>query len=200
MQAPRYSRYKVVYNDRMEELIIKTQWWHVAIALLGLGGTVITVAWTVSGRLARVETDMKWLRDSFRDLRADLKVERDNEQAQVFATQSPAMLTDKGKKLLEESGLKNYIDENKENFMDACSEKTDATAYEVQEHIFDLFGEHVFPEDLDRQLKEKAYEEGIGVELIRRIGAIYLRDLCLEEFGKELQDIDKTNPNNNVQD
>jgi hypothetical protein len=60
----------------------------------------------------------------------------------------------------------------------------------VQQHIFIMFDNLKFPEPYDRKFKEYAYQNGIGMELLRRIGGIYFRDICLEKFKMNVDDID----------
>src|SRR5947208_2955871 len=65
-------------------------------------------------------------KDVDENIKPDLKDVRERfatwegKAAGFFETHSPISLTEKGRRHLEQSGLKDYIDENAEALMDAC--------------------------------------------------------------------------------
>jgi hypothetical protein len=154
---------------------------------LGIIGTLILIAWKTSARFTAIETSLDWIADRIKDL----KIEIDNMKNPGFKNGSPVALTDKGQKWLTDSGLKKYIDSNRSHLIESCSTKKETNAYEVQQHIFTLFENMEFDKEADKKFKQYAYEEGISMEVLRRIGAIYFRDICLENFKMDLQDLDR---------
>ncbi len=106
---------------------------------------------------------------------------------------SPIALTPEGKTLLENSGLKTYIDNHQNSMFDFCNENLDMdTAYDIQESVFYYF-EHelAFTDEYDTYIKEYAYNQGVSTEVLRRLGAIYFRDLSLQRLGKNAEELDK---------
>lgn len=66
------------------------------------------------------------------------------------------------------------------------------TAYDVQSASFQLFDSYTFPSDIEVKLKEEAYKAGLSMSVLKRIGAIYFRDLCLARLGLDAKDLDKS--------
>ena len=64
----------------------------------------------------------------------------------------------------------------------------------MQKHAFKLFDELTLDTALEDKLKKFAYEKGTTVNVLRRVGGIYLRNLCLEYFKMNKDDIDKHDP------
>lgn len=167
----------------MDGIIIKISWEY----FFGIMGVLLGIAWYSNGRFTKLETSMEWVKDALKEI----KVSNSNEKNPVFATNSPVALTPKGTELLDASGLKKYIDSHKKELMKLCDGKESINPYEVQEHIFKVFNASVFEEKFYDQLKRFAFEQGADIELIKRVGAIYFRDIVLAEFDMKGEDIDK---------
>jgi hypothetical protein len=131
-----------------------------------------------------IKPDLKDVRERFATL--------EGKSQNLFVQHSPISLTKKGEKILNESGLKIYIDDDKDLLSAACSKdrKMD-TPYDVQQSAFDFFDAYKFPKEQDNQFKTYAFNEGISMDAVRRIGAIYFRDLCLEANGFTREELDK---------
>ncbi len=153
---------------------------------LGIVGTLLLIAWKGSGRFTAIETGLEWIVDRLKDLKIDI----DNVRNQAFQNNSPLVLTPKGKTWLNDSGLKEHIEANLPVLRKSCSEKKETNAYEVQQHVFSLFDKMEFDKSFDDKLKQYAYEQGISMEVLRRIGAIYFRDICLADFKMDMKDLD----------
>ena len=167
----------------MQELIIKIDW----VYFLGIMGALIGFAWYSGSRFGVLETDMKWVKDRLNDI----KINTENQLIGAFARQSPVSLTDIGKRTLDESGLKKWIDDNKDNLLSFCDEKKTTNPYEVQEHIFKQFDTLKFDDTFGDKLKQFAFDKGFSMSILRRVGAIHFRDVCLENFKMKVEDIDK---------
>jgi len=157
---------------------------------LGIVGTLIFIAWQGSKRFTALETSMEWVKETLHDL----KTGADNTANPAYTVHSPVNLNSTGKQWIVESGLKDYIDSNKSYFIGQCEEKKETNPYEVQKHAFKLFDEIKFDPALEDKLKKFAYEKGTTMSVIHRIGGIYLRNLCLESFNMNTEDIDKHDP------
>jgi hypothetical protein len=157
----------------MIDIMVSWEW------ALGIVGTLILIAWKGSARLSALETSMEWVKSTLNDL----KVAVDNGPRQVFGAGSPIDLRPVGMKWLIDSGLKGYIDSNTDKLLDRCDVKTPTNSYEVQKHVFAMFDTLEFAAEVDNRVKKFAYEQGTTLAILRRVGAIYLRNLCLERFG-----------------
>ena len=143
--------------------------------LLGIIGTLITLAYFVNGRLTRLETNFDWLAGAIRDL----TVKTENLSAKAFETGSPISLTATGEQLLRDSGLKSYIDRHRNELTLQLEASAPFDLYTIQESAFRLFDRIALDEPFARHLNKFAYRNGTSTDLLRRIGAIYLRDIAV---------------------
>src|SRR6266851_4619314 len=140
----------------MLEITIGWEW---ALGIIfTTSGSLIAVAWYASGRFTALETSMQWVKDTLHDL----KVSAENATApkQAFGPGSPIDLKPTGEAWLAESGLKDYIDANKDALIARCDDKKGTNPYEVQKHIFAFFDTMPFSADIDDRLKKFAFEKG----------------------------------------
>lgn len=157
---------------------------------LGIMSGMVLLAYYSNGRFTKLETSMEWVKDILKDL----KTGADNALNPAYGAHSPVNLNTTGENWLNSSGLKEYIDNNKDYFLKECVEKKETNPYEVQKHAFKLFDEINFDPALDDKLKKFAYEKGTTMAVVRRVGGIYLRNLCIEDFGMNKDEIDKHDP------
>jgi hypothetical protein len=156
----------------------------IVAALIFIGGQLNTLSTLKKDIEDTIKPDLKDVRERFATL--------EGKAANLFQAHSPISLTDKGKDYLESSGLKDYIDEHKDSLMEQCDHTVSmSTPYDVQQIAFTLFDEIDFPEDVDKQLKNYAFEQGASTDALRRVGALYFRDLALAAHGFTSEDIDK---------
>ncbi|QQR65259.1 hypothetical protein IPH92_01610 [Candidatus Kaiserbacteria bacterium] len=90
--------------------------------------------------------------------------------------------------------MKTYIDSHENELHQKCGYNCDISAYEIQEKVFDLFDDIEFDKETDKIFKDFAYTQGMNIETIRRIGAIYFRDKCLQKCQLHPTDVDATKP------
>lgn len=108
------------------------------------------------------------------------------------STSSPVRLTPKGLEILNKSGAKTIVDneKNKKKILDKiCSKGKPKTAYDVQEKtkqvIKDMADDSMFI-----PLKNYAFTKGIDLEILLNIVAIYFRDIALKHCGFKVEDLD----------
>lgn len=142
---------------------------------LGLFGTLIALAYYANGRLTRIETNVEWLADTVRDL----TIRTENISERAFESGSPVSLTGTGEQLLRDSGLKSYIDHRRDELTAQIHARGPFDLYTVQESAFRLFDHMSLDGLFARQLNKFAYRRGTSIELLRRVGAIYLRDIAV---------------------
>jgi hypothetical protein len=71
----------------------------------------------------------------------------------------------------------------------------DSNPYEVQNNAFKAFDDLELSRVFEDKLKVFAYSKGTTMEVMRRVGGIYLRNLCLSDKGMTSEEIDKHDPN-----
>jgi hypothetical protein len=158
------------YHRGMNDLVINVSWEF----FVSIIGSLVALAYYASGRFSRVESDVRWLADAVRDL----TIRAENISTKLFAASSPVSLTLAGQRHLEESGLRSYIDRRKDALIGEIRAIPRFDLYRVQDAAFRLFAQVRFDDSFDRRLRKFAFESGISVDLLRRLGAIYLRDLA----------------------
>ena len=146
-------------------------------------GGVAWGAWYAASRLTRVETKV----DGFENRLTNLEGRLDS----AFASKSHINLLPKGQSILDDSGLKKYIDEKTNEFLEQCKSKHAMdNPYDIQEASFKFFDQLEFG-DFEVLLKKSAFSHGVSMDTVRRIGGIYFRDICLANSGFKPEDIDK---------
>jgi hypothetical protein len=154
----------------MNNVIININWEY----FLGLVGTLIALAYYANGRLTRLETSVEWLTETFRGL----KIASENSSAKLFGVGSPVSLTREGEHVLSLSGLKSYIDTHEEQLTAQCRRNPSPDRYEVQTSAFRILSDWKFDRPFEHRINEFAFANGMSPDLLRRVGAIYLRDLA----------------------
>lgn len=150
--------------------------------------SLMAVAWKTGARLGRVEALVEQVKDGFDKLKANI----DNIRYKGFESHSPVQLTPKGEDLLNKSGLKEYIDAHESEFSKFCEDNFKMeTSYDIQEAVFTYFDHLKFDLEMEKKLKEYVFNDGGTMEVARRIGAIYFRDICLRNMNRDLNDVDK---------
>ena len=153
----------------MTALIINIDWQY----FLGITGSLIAIAYYAQGRFTALETDITWLKETV----SELTIRAENVRAKFFKSSSPVSLTPAGYVALKDSGLRSYIEANRKGLL---SQLDDARSdlYELQRTSFKLFAELPFENAVERHLHTFAFTHDISAALLRRVGAIYLRDLA----------------------
>jgi hypothetical protein len=159
------------------DMITITVGWEWALGIFGL---LILIAWKGSARFTALEISMEWIKRTLNELK--IAVDNANGAKSAFGAGSSVDLKPVGVEWLVDSGLKAYIDENKQQLLDQCKENRSTNLYELERHIFYLFDRYRFPAELDDGFKRFAFEKGTSMAIIRRVGAIYLRNLCVQQF------------------
>ncbi len=167
-----------------QNIIITIGFWKFICGFASLASMIVVAAWKFSGRLGKTDGLIEGIVERLKNL--------EMKNTGTASTSSPIKLLEKGERILNESGLKKFIDDNKEKFLNDCKSSCNInTAYDVQTISFDFFDKLKFENNFEKKLKEIAFKEGLSVDIIRRIGGIYFRDVCLENLSMKLDDIDK---------
>ncbi len=151
---------------------------------LGLVAIVVAGAWYLSHRLTKTDTKIDNVETQITNLTG--RVDK------IVGSSSPISLLEKGKLILRDSGLKDFIDNKKEELIENCQDKKKIkTSYDAQEIAFSFFDDYKFEKSFENELKQSAYKHGVSMQMMRRIAGIYFRDICLDYHGLEIDDIGK---------
>jgi hypothetical protein len=150
---------------------------------LTLIAAVVLGAWYAGHRFGEIETKVGGFETRLTNLEGRLDT--------AFGSKSPIALLPRGEVILNESGLKNYIDERKDDLLNKCKNGNNmSNQYDIQENVFKFFDRYDFG-DFEEKLKATAYAYGVGIETIRRVAGIYFRDICLEAYHFTPKDLDR---------
>jgi hypothetical protein len=167
-----FSFCRPVIIDFMDGLVINLSWEY----FLGVMGALIGIAYYTNGRFTGLETDVGWLKDTI----GELAINAENVTAKVFKKGSPVSLTATGYHVLKRSGLRSYIDTKRAKLLATLSPAKTSDPYDIQRRSFHLLAELPFEETVGRHLDSFAFNNGISSALLRRVGAIYLRDIAVD--------------------
>lgn len=103
---------------------------------------------------------------------------------------SPISLTDRGSKVLTESGGKSFIDNNYLELKEKVELSNPKTSYDIQESSKEVVSS-LKDDDRINTIKEYLFKEGLELDNLVEVLGIYLRDLILKEKNIDISDLDK---------
>jgi hypothetical protein len=112
------------------------------------------------------------------------------EREPLAKRKSPISLTDRGNNLLNQSGGKEFVDNNFSELHASVEKMTPKTSYDVQEDSREVVGELKEDERIN-PLKDYLFKDGSSLDDLFFVMSIYLRDKILKEKGWNVGDIDK---------
>lgn len=105
----------------------------------------------------------------------------------ILSSNSPKQLNEKGEKLLEESGIKDIIEDHIDNFIEGLEKERLKTAHDIELRSFYLLKESENT-DIAIPLKKYLYDNPHGdINTILLAGSIYLRNKYLEKHPELLE-------------
>lgn len=156
----------------------------IILALLYIGAKIQVLDDLKTDLENNIKPDLKDVRERFAAL--------EGKTAGLFEQHSPISLTVKGNEYLKNSSLKEFIDINTDMLIAGCSQKGKMeTPYDVQQSVFDFFDSYIMPDEVENKVKTYAFNQGINMDIMRRVGAIYFRDICLDKLGFSREDLDR---------
>jgi hypothetical protein len=152
----------------MDTLSINISWEF----FLGVMGSLIALAYYANGRFTGLETNVDWLKETI----SELLINAENVRTKLFKNGSPVSLTPTGYHVLARSGLRSYVDAKRQALLSDLL--MSSGRYELQRKAFQLFAELRLEDPVARHLHDFAFANGVSTDLLRRVAAIYLRDLA----------------------
>ena len=105
----------------------------------------------------------------------------------LVTQQSPLALTETGEKVLEESGGKEYLENNKDRLIEEFSETK--SAFDIQEKAKDIIKQEM-GKDTFEKIKEYLFQEGKSARDIELVMGLQLRNMVLKNRGIPIQQDD----------
>ena len=105
---------------------------------------------------------------------------------------SPRHLNETGKSILKQSGIKEIIDEKRNELLAIVKKKNVANAYDAEATVLEVVKElPTHCPDVVEKLKNGAFKTGSNVDVVLLVGGFYLRDLVFPDLGFSVTDLDK---------
>ncbi len=110
----------------------------------------------------------------------------------IAPSHSPRQLNDRGEQILRTSGIKQIVDEKKDELLQLVKNKNVTNAYDAEMAINAVMLD--LPRhcpDIVERLKQGAFEAGVEINTVLFAGSIYLRNLIFPDLNLSLEDLDK---------
>jgi len=111
------------------------------------------------------------------------------EREPLARRKSPISLTDRGNVLLNQSGGKQFVDENYDDLRKKVDEMNPTTSYDIQEDSKKIVNE-LEKDDRINPLKDYLFKDGSSLDDLFFVMGIYLRNKILKDKGWNLDEID----------
>lgn len=154
----------------MDGLTVNISWEY----FLGVMGALIAIAYYTNGRFTALETDIGWLKE----IVSELAIQAENVTAKLFKSGSPVSLTSAGYHALQRSGLRSYVDANRQTLLADLNAAKTSDLYDIEHRAFALLAELPLGGVVGRHLNKFAFDRGLSTTILRRAAAIYLRGLA----------------------
>ncbi|MCX6716739.1 MAG: hypothetical protein NTV72_02360 [Candidatus Taylorbacteria bacterium] len=112
---------------------------------------------------------------------------------------SPRQLNERGREILEQSGIKEIIEIKEEKIIELIKAKNPKTAFDAEKILLDIIAElpNHCPEIMD-SLKNGAFRVGADIPALLFVAGIDLRDKIFPSLGFKIEDIDRKEMAGNV--
>jgi hypothetical protein len=139
--------------------------------------------------------DIDEIRDEIREIRDKVIASETllKEREPLTKRRSPVDLTDRGTRILRDSGGRKFVDDNYPELKQAVERHNPATSYDIQEWSRKVIDELKQDSRLN-PLKEYLFKEGLEISAAVEVLGIYLRNKILAEKGIKIDDIDNHEP------
>lgn len=111
------------------------------------------------------------------------------EREPLTRKRSPVTLTDRGAKFLQDSGSKQFVEDNFDELLKKIEDLKPTTAYDVQENAKRIVEELRGDERLN-PIKEFLFKDGSSMDDVVTVMGTYLRDKILKHKNWNIEDID----------
>ncbi|XOB40136.1 MAG: hypothetical protein ACKKMR_02280 [Candidatus Nealsonbacteria bacterium] len=95
---------------------------------------------------------------------------------------SPLVLTDYGKKLVNESGFPKVFKENRDKIINAVKSHRPQTNYDIQEYSKNVLLNDLIDDPMMKPIKDHAFKNSINVRVILEAASLLVRDEVMKEL------------------
>lgn len=95
---------------------------------------------------------------------------------------SPFIMTDYGKKLVDESGFPKIFKQNKVRIIDSVKSRRPQTNYDIQEYSKDVLLQDFINDPMIKPIKDYAYKNALNINIILETASLIIRDEVIKEF------------------
>ena len=169
----------------MPELAAATSWWTIGaavVAAVGLVATLVVIAFKVGKWTGGVNTSLTAFKEAVVEIRGDIKKILQWIPSKTVDSDSPLKLTTVGGKVSKSIDAPSIV---KGLATDLRVKADGKLPYDIQELCFDFIRDEYKPSDeIEKNIKQCAYENGIDVAEVMDVLAIELRDEVLRLIGQ----------------
>lgn len=156
----------------------------VIITIAGITFVVRLILWygSVNDDRGKFEDFMKEVRQDIKDILARLPREP------AISSGSPLQLTGLGNKISKEIGAEEWANNEATTLLGKAKEKD---PFEIQAMAFDHTHDLEPPEEMLAKMRASAFENGLDLDIVRRVMGIVLRDRILKMCGPLPSSLDR---------
>jgi hypothetical protein len=108
----------------------------------------------------------------------------------VTTSNSPRILNDDGKKILNSSGIKKIVEDRFNTIIDKVRASNPENSYQAEMQVLKAVNAIALEPNMKNALEQGAFESGSTVSTVLFVGGIHIRDRVLAELGLRAEDID----------
>jgi hypothetical protein len=117
-----------------------------------------------------------------------------NASDKVTESHSPRQLNDYGKRVLEQSGVKDIVEAQFDALVKKVRSQKPQNAYQGEQLILNAVEALRANPELKNKIEDGAYQSGDTVDTVLLVGGVYIRDRILEKLDLKPEDIDNNKP------
>lgn len=157
------------------------------------------IAWgTLKNSVKDIDTSLKEMKPDLKNIRERFVVVEDRVKTlwkdEVAPAHSPRKLNDRGNTILSGSGIKEIVEEKKNDFLSLIKQKSIKNPYDAEQCILQIVNELKNDSIVVEKLKAGAFAVGADIDTILLVGGLHLRDLIFPDLGFSIEEIDHTKP------
>jgi hypothetical protein len=107
------------------------------------------------------------------------------DQSGAVEGNSPRILTPKGERILEESGIKEIVENRLGDIISDVKAKNPENEYRIEQCVIEYVRELGQDASLRKQIEQGAFNSGTTVDVVLFVGAIYIRDQVIAAIAQK---------------
>ena len=153
-------------------------------------------------KIDKVDSKLDKIKDDIAYIKATIGTINTNNPSGLTQSFSPIGLTDKGKNMAEQMGVRGFIVTNWENILQYIDKNSKSmSAYDIQQLCIETASvslDRLFTEEDVVKVKLFAFENGQNLVYYGGMIGIIIRDMYFKERSIEISEVDKSDPQKNI--